>query len=188
MSNWQLWLTQNWDILSYWSKKWHRKEWRELMAHMAIYLQKNWSKFSKIPDGPQRIAFLQTWMKNMVKWENSEFNKTIRVNNLEEERPQENLEDTYIEYYDIISEDVDDEVKEWIIDLTRKWGEVDVRRLIAIRTVYLTLEQHEKVLYGLYFTKMLSLRQIAIKLDIPLSAVYGMVKDLKNKIKDQCGM
>jgi hypothetical protein len=34
---------------------------------------------------------------------------------------------------------------------------------------------------------MLSLRQISAKLDIPLSAVYGMVTELKKKIQRECG-
>jgi len=186
MSNWQIWLTNNYKILAMWARRWHPEEWRELMAFMTLYLQKNWARFSKIPDGVERIKFLQTWMKNNVKWDNSEFNKSIRVNNFGEEFQ---IEDELIEEdFDTIAEDIPFEIREWIIDLRKKFSEEEVKRLVLVRTIYLRLQPHEKALYNLYFTDMLSLRQISSKLDIPLSAVYGMVTELKNKIRTECGI
>lgn len=184
MYSWQQWLTHNYKTLSYWSKHWHREEWRELLAHLTLYLQKNWSKFSKIPDGEERIKFCQTWMKNNVKWKNSEFNKSIGVNNFSEE--WENLDELYEESYDILAEEFPDDLKDFIIDLHRRFSEEDASRIILIRKVYLSLPAHERVLYDLYFTQMMSLRQVANKLQLPLSAVHNMVTDLKKKIQSKC--
>lgn len=185
MNSWQDWLKTNYDILSYWSKNWHRDEWRELIAHLTLYLEKNWPKFSQIPDGDERIKFCQTWMKNNVKWRNSDFNKSIETNNLSEDFNFDVLE-IYEEHYDVISEDLSDDVKEFIIDLTRRFSEMEVRQIIKVRHIYLKLPPHERVLYDLYITQMMSLRQVAKKLHLPLSAVHNMVTDLKNKIKREC--
>jgi DNA-directed RNA polymerase specialized sigma subunit len=163
-----------------WSKRWSHDEWPELLSQMAIYLNKNWSRFSQIPDGEERIKFLQTWMKNQVAWYNSDFNKTLRVNNLPE---QVDIGDS--EYDDLIelkSEVVRDDIKDWLIDLNQNWNDLEIDRLVKIRKIYLTLPSHQKVLYDLYFTKMMSMRDIGKKIDLPLSAVYNMIKELKEKI------
>lgn len=184
MLSWQQWLEKNYRIISYWARRWHPEEWRELLAFMTFYLEKNWRKFSKIPDGEERIKFLQTWMKNNVNWSNSEFRKSIAVNNFTEEFDlgDEILDDNL----DIKAEDIGDDVKEFIIDLYRRFSEEEVLKIISVRKVYLTLQSHEKVLYDLYITQMLSIRGVAKRLNLPMSAVYGMINDLKKKINDEC--
>lgn len=182
MLSWQQWLTINYKMLSYWSRHWHREEWRELLAHLSLYLEKNWPKFSKIPDGEERIKFCQTWMKNNVKWKNSDFNKTIGVNNFSDE--WESSEELYEEPYDILAEDFTDDIKDFIVDLNRRFTESETKKILTVRQIYLTLQSHEKVLYDLYITQMLSLRDIAAKIDLPVSAVYKMVNELKYKIKN----
>lgn len=184
MSNWQMWLNDNYTEISYWSRRWHHEEWRELLAHLTLYLQKNWSKFSKIPDGEERIKFLQSWMKNTVKWKNSDFNKSICVNNNEEE--WDIVDDVYLEDYEIIAEDIDSDIKDFIIDIKKRFNEGEVKKIIMVRKIYLTLRPHERVLYDLYITQMLSLRQVAKKLQLPLSAVHNMVNELKKKILERC--
>jgi hypothetical protein len=184
MLSWQQWLEKNYRIISYWARRWHPEEWRELLAFMTFYLEKNWHKFSKIPDGEERIKFLQTWMKNNVSWSNSDFRKSIAVNNFTEEFDfgDEILDDNL----DIKAEDIGDDVKEFIIDLYRRFSEEEVLKIISVRKVYLTLKSHEKVLYDLYITQMLSIRGVAKRLNLPMSAVYGMINDLKKKINDEC--
>ena len=188
MNNWQIWFANNYALISMWSKRWSHDKWPELLSEMSIYLNKNWIRFSQIPDGEERIKFLQTWMKNQVNWHNSEFNKTIRVNNLSVD---ENIQADFgrredqIAYDDLIelkSEVVRDDIKEWLIDLNQNWNDLEIDRLVKIRKIYLTLPSHEKVLYDLYFTKMMSMRDIGKKIDLPLSAVYNMIKELKQKI------
>jgi DNA-directed RNA polymerase specialized sigma subunit len=155
---------------------------------MAIYLNKNWPRFSQIPDGEERIKFLQTWMRNQVAWYNSEFNKNIRVNNLsvdEDIQSDFGRREEQIAYDDLIelkSEVVRDDIKDWLIDLNQNWNDLEIDRLVKIRQIYLTLPGHQKVLYDLYFTKMMSMRDIGKKIDLPLSAVYNMIKELKEKI------
>jgi len=184
MLSWQQWLEKNYRIISYWARRWHPEEWRELLAFMTFYLEKNWHKFSLIPDGEERIKFLQTWMKNNVSWSNSDFRKSIAVNNFTEEFDFEDeiLDDNL----DIKAEDIGDDVKEFIIDLYRRFSEEEVLKIISVRKVYLTLQSHEKVLYDLYITQMLSIRGVAKRLNLPMSAVYGMINDLKKKINDEC--
>jgi DNA-directed RNA polymerase specialized sigma subunit len=197
MYSWQQWLEKNYKVISYWAKKWHAEEWRELLAFLTLYLEKNWSRFSKIPDGEQRIKFLQTWMKNNVNWYNSEFRKSISVNHLEEDfaeywgnKPEKTnhiLSSPTIVEYTILSEDISQDVKEFIIDLKNRYSEIEMDKILKVRQVYLTLKSHEKVLYDLYITQMMSIRGVAKMLNLPPSAVYGMINELKNKIKEQCG-
>ena len=187
MNSWQLWLQANYKTISMWARRWHTNEWRELLAFMALYLEKNWAKFSQIPDGEQRIKFLQTWMKNNVRWKNSDFNKSIEVNNLEETWAGSYInEGTHEVPYDILAEDFSDDVKTFIIDLNSKFDDLSAARIIKIRKIYLTLPSHEKVLYDLYFTQMKSIRGVAKQLDLPLSSVHNMIKDLRKKIYDLC--
>jgi hypothetical protein len=184
MHSWQQWLEQNYKVISYWSRRWHPHEWRELLAFLTLYLEKNWHKFSKIPDGDERIKFLQKWMKNNVNWSNSEFRKSIEVNNFGDDIwiPDEVVDDMI----DIRSEDSPEDVKEFIIDLHRRFSEEEVIKIIKVRKVYITLKAHEKVLFDLYITQMLSIRGVAKRLNLPMSAVYGMINDLKKKIQDEC--
>ena len=186
MSNWQLWLTLNFKVIQKMAKRWHPEEWGELISHFALYLRKNWSKFSKMPDGEERLKFTQTWMKNNVSWSNSEFNRSIRVNNFSEDYAP--IEDLWSGDIETRAEDLSEDLKEFVVDLERRFDEVEVRRIILIRSVYLTLDTHEKVLYDLYFSQMLSIRGVAKKLNLPMSAVYGMLNDLKNKIQKECGL
>lgn len=179
------WITDNWKDLSKYAKMRHGTEWRELLVHFSLYVHKHWITFSAIPDDIQRIKFARTWFKMNVIWEKSDFNKCIRVNNLPE--------NTYIpddveeQYLDILAEDVDESVVDWMIDVKKNFSEESSQKLFKVRKIYLGLQLHEKVLYDLYFTQMMSIRQIGIKIDLPPSAIHTMLIELKNKIKSQCG-
>jgi hypothetical protein len=192
MLSYDEWITNNYKILSTWARRWHPEEWRELMAHLTFYLHKSWSKFSMIPDDEQRIKFIQTWYKNTVKWKNSDFNKSIKVNDDNWEGYSTNDSifeikgDIYEEAYDVLAEDFNQSIKAFIIDLERRFSEPEVEKILKVRKIYLTLPPHEKVLYDLYFTKMLSIRGVAKQLDLPTSSVHLMIVDLRKKIIGLC--
>jgi DNA-directed RNA polymerase specialized sigma subunit len=187
---WQIWLSKNYEILHMWSNRWHKEEGGELISLMSIYLEKNWSKFSMIPDGEQRIKFLQIWMKNNVKWSNSEFNNTIRVNNFEEIQFMQNIGDNQKtdDYLDILAESTSESLKAYIIDITNEFGEERARKIMAVRSVYDVLPTESKVLYDLYITRNMTIRSISTLLDIPASSVYTMIKDLKKEIRKKCAI
>ena len=178
--NWSQWITDNYDFLKLWSKRWAGQHWGELLSCFTTYLEKNWQrKYLKMNDD-ERIRFTQTWMKNMSKWSNSEFNRDISVNNFSEEW---SIEDTYESLNEIRAE-VTNDIAEWLIDLHQNFAEDDVIKIVKIRSIYLQLETHEKVLYDLYFNNMHSLREIGKKLNLPHSAIFQMVNALKQKIID----
>lgn len=180
------WIEVNWPILKRWSRRWSPEHWDELLSQYAIYVHQNWHKFSKIPDGEQRIKFSQTWMKNNVKWQNSEFNKLLRTNNFAEEwEIADQPENLHLEAY---CESDRSDITEYIVDITTNFSEWDASRLFRLRQIYLELPIHHKVLYDLYFTEMLSMRDIGKKLDLPLSSVYTMITELKTNIRQKCGM
>lgn len=182
--SWQQWLEINYSELSYWAKRWHTEEWAELLAFMALYLQKNWPKFSQIPDGVERIKFLQTWMKNNCRWWNSDFRKSIAVNNLPESEYL--LNEPTEEDHLVSAEDLTPLLKETIEDLHRRFEPEQVDKLLKLRVVYLGLPLDQKVLWDLYFTQMLSIRAVAEKINLPVSAVHKMILRLRKKIKSQC--
>lgn len=180
------WVEKNYKFLEIWSKRWSPENWDDLISTYCIYIDSNWTKFSAIPDGTQRLQFTQTWMKNNVKWYNSEFNKTIRTNNLPEEfEIKEEGED---EYLDVYCESDREDIRDFLLDLHRNQSEHNVNRILLVRRAYIQLPTHDKVLYDLYFTQMMSLRDISSKLDLPLSAVHNMMTELKNKIRISCGI
>lgn len=199
--SWQQWLEINYSELAYWAKRWHTEEWAELLAFMALYLQKNWPKFSQIPDGVERIKFLQTWMKNNCRWWNSDFRKSIAVNNLPEseyylnepmdyhilkENSNKAKIQTTEEDHLVSAEDLTPLLKETIEDLHRRFEPEQVDKLLKLRVVYLGLPLDQKVLWDLYFTQMLSIRAVAEKINLPVSAVHKMILRLRKKIKSQC--
>jgi len=172
---WQIWITDNFRVLKYWSSKWSFYESDELLQCFAEYLEKNWSKFSQIPDGEQRIKFCQKWFKNNVIWQTTEFNKIIQKPHLPF------FEEIYEDEFFCEEVDLDLTPEEIDSDLSDE----QIYKVRRIAKVYKTLSTEEKVLFDLYFTEMLSQRQIANKINIPLSAVYNMLKALKQKIKDE---
>ena len=175
------WIEDNYKFLETWAKRWSPEYWDELISFYCLYIDSNWPKFSAIPDDEERLKFTQTWFSNNVKWRNSDFNKSIRLNSLEEEYDIPDLpEDNHIE---ALCEADRDDIKEFMLDLHKRFSEYDVNRIMMMRKIYLTLDTHEKVLYDMYFTQMLSMRAIGKKIDLPLSAVYNMLNDLKIKLK-----
>lgn len=175
-----IWINANYDFLRTWSKRWAHAEWAELLSLYTVYLQKNWIRKMEYITEEERIKFTQTWFKNMKKWSNSEFNRDIGVNNFDDVwSPIDEPEDQLL---DIRAEADRGDIADWLVDLHRNFDEKDCFRLIKIRKIYLDLATHEKVLYDLYFTKMMSLREIAKQIGVPHMAVYSMVNDLKQKI------
>jgi hypothetical protein len=175
------WVTDNYTFLETWSKRWSPTYWDELISFYCLYIDSNWIKFSAIPDGDDRLRFTQTWFKNNVGWKNSDFNKAIRVNSIDEEYDIPDIaEESFIE---VTCETDREDIKEFMLDLNRRFSEYDVNRIMLMRKIYLTLDTHQRVLWDLYFSQMLSMRAIGKKLDLPLSAVYNMVVELKAEIK-----
>jgi len=160
---------------------WAGDGWSDLLNLYIEYLDSHWLKFANIPPNDERLKFTQTWLQNMVRWKNSDYNKTYSVNNLEEgwDIPDE-AEDHMIE---IMAESDREDIGQWMIDVHRNFNELDAIRLIKLREIYLQLTTPERVLWDLYFTKMMSLRQIGKKIDLPHMAVFTMIRDLKNKIR-----
>ena len=179
------WITDNWKDLEGWAKCRHQTEWRELLVHYSFWVHKNWHTFSALPE-LDKIKFTRTWFKNNVAWSKSDFRKSIDVNNLPEDYSDLISDDGYNDWMEIRAEDVDESIVDWMIDIHNNWSERDAKRLIHIRKIYLELPLHQKVLYDMYFTRMMSLRDIGTKLNLPHLAIWTMVKELKKTIEEKC--
>lgn len=178
------WFSDNWEWIDYWSRRWSWNHSGDLQSHLYLYLDKNWDKFKKIPDGEERIKWCQAWFKNTVRWTESDFNKSISVNNFSEDwKPAEVPSESY---NDLRPDAPSEDLANWLVDIFDNWGEVGGERLMRLRGIYLELDTHRRVLFELYFYKMMSMREIAVKLNLPLSAIFTMIKDLKLEIKSRC--
>lgn len=190
------WLTDNWTTLCKMSKKWHWTEWSELISLYVIYVEANWISKLQPMNENDRMRFTQTWLKNNSGWSNSGFNKSIRVNNLGDKPSDcdddldsqiaDEVEEWTDDLIELNSEPIREDIKEWLIDLYRNFSEKEVNRLIKLRSIYLTLDTPNRVLWDLYFTQMLTMRQISSKLDLPLASIHNMITDLKKQIRIKC--
>lgn len=182
----QNWLSDNYKFISKWARIWCKtnEDADELISLFTIYLNENWTKFSLI-DEVGRIKFTQSWLKNNVRWNNSEFNKVRRLNSVDDSLVKDQDYDDLLE---IRCETDREDIKEWLVDLSQNFSESEVERLVKLREIYLLLQTHEKVIWDLYFTNMMSLRDISKKIKLPLSSVHNMVIELKQKIKENYGM
>lgn len=180
---WSIWISKNYTQLEYWAKRRDFNNWSDLLSHLTLHLEKNWSVFKNIPDD-KKIAWCQGWYKNQVRWMNSKHNVDIFGD--------EFCGSTFLEFkteiYDQPEDfdidmicDYDDDELLWVEDLTDE----QIYKIRKIKKLYLTFTNEEQVLFDLYFKEMLSQRQISIKINIPLSAVYNMLKALKIKIKNE---
>lgn len=180
---WQLWISDNYRQLEYWAKRRDFENWSDLISHLTIHLEKNWQTFSQIPDD-KKIAWCQGWYKNQVRWLNSKHNVDVFGDEFGGK--------TFMEFKTEIFEwgeeiephmaiDYSQEEQMWIDEL----DDLSIAKIRKIKAIYQMMTSDEKVLFDLYFTQMLSQREIAKKINIPLSAVYNMLKRLKTKIKDE---
>lgn len=174
----------------------YTQDWGDLISLYYLYLKKSgWAKVHKgevVPfsqlNEDKKSKLTRKWMKSNSKWDNVDFCE-MRVNDLSEEMTQ--IEDVEFEDpMDILigAEDINDSVKEWIEDITRRYGEHRANKLIEVRYHYLnSLTLPEKVLYDLTYTQEMTTRSVAKKLGIPHTSCYLMVRDLNNKLKLLCG-
>lgn len=127
-----------------------------------------------------RLAWTNHFLKmHSLYWKkNSKFWKEIDISDQIDDIPD--IE--YDQYLDLRAED-EGILTEWICEITHEFGEISADKLVKIRKVYLGLETTDKVLYDMYFTNEMSMRDISNKLNIPLSTVFGMITRLKNNIK-----
>jgi RNA polymerase sigma factor (sigma-70 family) len=180
---WQQWLSENYTTLEYWSKRRDFTNWSDLITQLTLHLQKNWTTFNLIPDD-KKIAWCQGWFKNQVRWLNSKHNVDV----FGDELGGRTFMEFKTEIFDCEEEedfdkncDYTDEERLWIDDLS----DSQISKIKKIKLIYKGLSNEEQVLFDLYFKEMLSQRQIAEKINIPLSAVYNMLKALKTKIKNE---
>lgn len=180
---WSEWSEKNFELLVYWAKRRDFLNWSDLVQSLIIHLEKNWHHFEKVSE-EKKIAWCQTWFKNQVKWLNSSHNIDIWGH----DRKNGHHLEFKTELYDLGEcNDFEDFIdlgqeKLWWSD---EFSDLQISRLKKIEEIYSTFEPEEQILFDLYFKVGLSQRAIAKKINIPLSAVYNMLKALKTKIKNE---
>lgn len=188
---WQQWVQTNQSWLQSYASIYGELS-GDCLTHLCLYFEDgHWSKFEIIPDA-DKPKWIRAFFRNQVRWTNSPVSRDNRTNNLTHEQIEwfENAydqPDSHNVQMEIEAEDANSELKEWIADCNAQFGEDRTDKLLQIRLIFhkmLTLP--EQILYGLYFEEMLTHRQIAHRLKIPLTSSFFMVKKLENKLIELC--
>ena len=192
--NGEIFIVKNYGRLKLMSRRWGGGDCIDLLSYYTIWIDRNWIRLVNLPHDDQ-MKFSQTWLKNNSKWSNSEYNKMKAVNNLNPvtdnddsdvnlEPIQKDYEPGYDDMIELRSETLPEDIKIWLFDLSQNFSEKDVGRLVKMRAIYLELQTHERVLWDLYFTQMMTMRDISYKLKLPLTSIHLMIAELKTKIKE----
>ena len=192
--SYQMFVDGNYKNLSIISKRWGKGHWAEMLSAYVIYLEKNWNKDNKstgksllIMNNTERMKFSQIWMKNQSGFrKNGEWYKDIRINNFEEIWDFD-FEDTGEDHrINIYAEDCSIDMREWIADIHNGFSDEEVNKILMVTAAYSQLQLRDKILYDMYITEGLSMRDIAARIRIPLTSVHIEIKSLKNKILNLC--
>lgn len=189
--NWQQWVQLNYAWLSQYASIYSDLS-GDLLTHLCLYFEDgHWHKFNQMPE-PDKRKWVRAFFRNQVKWSNSPVSRENKTNSLTQEQIDwfENAYDTpdnsHIEI-EVGAEDTNQDIKEWITDCQLQFGETKTEKLLQIRLIFRKyLNLPEQILYGLYFEELLTHRQIAQRLKIPLTSSFFMVKKLENKLIELC--
>lgn len=188
------WIETEYKTISLLAKNYTKTEYKTLVSYYYMYLYTNWPKLD-VMCHTDKMKYTNKWFSNNAKWKGdgrkhsgSKFNQDKTINNLPEVYDFEIGEDS-CKYIEISAENVSDDIKGWLNDIEHTFCDAG-DKIIKVRALYISkyFETTDRVLYDLYFTQLLSGRQIAKKLNIPHSSVHVMLRDLKNKIRTLCGV
>ena len=190
------WVSDNYsylDDLTKYNFRYNKNEDMDMISYYYLYLlDRGWRKIYTLSDIDKR-KFTKKWFHNTSRWQVLKTKNgkpthelgELGVNNIPEDFIFIEEADFQIDI-EINSEDLPDYMKDWIVDMTQEFGE-SVDKLILVRYHYLnSLTLPEKVLYDLTYTQMMTIRQIAKKINIPPSATFNMVRDLEKRLKELC--
>lgn len=146
----------------------------EIISELYLYMMNNKEKLISYIERETLEGFCVTWIQTQIRYPNSPFNRKNAIHE------GEFVEDVI---NDIVSEELYD--NEYENDLASYLTESQIEDIRSINNILHHLSQSEKILYDLYFVKMMTLREIAAYSSIKISymTIYGMVKKLKEKIK-----
>ena len=189
---WQEWVKQNYSWLDSYASIYGNLK-GDCLTHICLYFEDgHWTKFNIIPDH-EKPKWVRAFFRNQVRWTNSPVSRENKTNNLTDEQidwfenAYEMPDDSSHIQIEISAEDTNPDIKEWIIDCSTQFGEDRTDKLLQVRLLFRkSLSLPEQILYGLYFEEMLTHRQIAKRLRIPLTSSFFMVKKLENKLIELC--
>ena len=186
------WLLENYDRLWRMAKSRNPNDPSGLISHLTIYINRDFTKIQNIKDHDGQMKFCQVWMKNQVKWRRSNFNldQNLGKNELGD---SETFVDDLIKMSEFESTDEIElaaetgelgQMSKIILDWQRVWSDLEIQKIMKIKLVIREqLDDSEKIFMNMYIQQSLSLRQIAEKTRLPLSAVWSILQKIKSKIK-----
>lgn len=187
------WLEKNHKILFKMAKARHRDP-AAMISHLTFWLDINFNKISQIPDHDGQMKFCQAWMKNQSKWRRSTVNLDVNLGKIDLGDSDEYFRDIQNKSDQVESPDeilMSAEPGELggmakvILDWQRIWSDLEIQKIMTVKLIIKEqLDESEKIFMQMYITNSQSLRQIAEKTRLPLSAVWSILQKIKLKIKN----
>lgn len=189
-----MWLIKNYDKLWRMAKARNPKDPAALISHLTLYINRDFTKIQNITDHDGQMKFCQIWMKNQVKWRRSNLNLDSNLGQIELgelDDTVENMTNLLGDFETLNEIELSAESGELgqmakvILDWQRQWSDLEIQKIMKIKLVIKeNLDDSEKIFINMYIQQSLSLRQIAEKTRLPLSAVWSILQKIKSKIKN----
>jgi hypothetical protein len=189
----EVWLIKNYDKLWRMAKARNPKDPAALISHLTLYINRDFTKIQNITDHDGQMKFCQIWMKNQVKWRRSNLNLDSNLGKIDlgelddtVEKATNNIDDLESQNEIELSAEIGElgQMAKVILDWQRQWSDLEIQKIMKIKLVIKEkLDDSEKIFINMYIQQSLSLRQIAEKTRLPLSAVWSILQKVKLKIK-----
>lgn len=163
----------------------------DLLSYCVEYFCSNREKTSNKSD--QDIENMMCgFMYNQWQWNNSTSRNSFLNQQKMINRNSEPIEDRFFDCYDkqevnnieLAAEEVPDNIRNYIQDLINSgYSNDSISKILSTKQCYTKLNITEQSLYDLYFIKDHAMRDIAKIANVPLTYVFKILKDIKEKIK-----
>ena len=183
----ELWLLKNYNELMKLAKLKFPKDPGALISHLTLYIDRDFTKIQNIKTHDEQMRWCHQWMKNQIRWQRSNFNLDRMTGYIE----------TTDDFTISSGGDFDSQkeielgaesgelgkMSKIILDWQREWSDGQIQKIMKLKLGVSKLDEADQIFMNMYIECGLSLRDIAKKTRLPLSAVWSILQKIKEKIK-----
>jgi len=183
----ELWLLKNYDELMKLARLKFPKDPGALISHLTFYIDRDFTKIASIKTHDEQMRWCHQWMKNQIRWQRSNFNLDRMTGYIE----------TTDDFTISSGGDFDSQkeielgaesgelgkMSKIILDWQREWSDGQIQKIMKLKLGVSKLDEADQIFMNMYIECGLSLRDIAKKTRLPLSAVWSILQKIKEKIK-----
>lgn len=158
-----------------------------LISHLTFYIDRDFTKIASIKTHDEQMRWCHQWMKNQIRWQRSNFNLDRMTGYIE----------TTDDFTISSGGDFDSQkeielgaesgelgkMSKIILDWQREWSDGQIQKIMKLKLGVSKLDEADQIFMNMYIECGLSLRDIAKKTRLPLSAVWSILQKIKEKIK-----